>query len=208
MNKPLENRSYAFEVRADEENSGVITGTPILYNSETNIGNMFIEIIERGALNNTDLKDVRFLVNHDLSKIPLARSRNNNANSTMQLSVDENGMNIRVQLDIENNSDARNLYSAVKRGDVSGMSFMFVVSDEKWENIDSDLPTRRITEISTVIEVSAVTFPAYADTKINARSTELENSKSVLENARLSVRSLDNDKEVQLLKLKFKALHN
>lgn len=123
--KPLERRSYNFEIRAEEtERGNIITGRPIVYNSRTDLG-WYDEIIEPGALNNTDLTDVRFLVNHDTSKIPLARSRRNNGNSTMQLTVDNDGMTIRVILDTENNSEARALYSAVQRGDISGMSFMF-----------------------------------------------------------------------------------
>ena len=206
-NKPLEQRSYNFEVRAEETEQGnIIVGRPIVYNARTDLG-WFDEIIEPGALNNTDLTDVRFLVNHDTSKIPLARSRRNNGNSTMQLTVDNNGMGIRVTLDIENNSEARALYSAVQRGDISGMSFMFGIRDEEWENLDSDHPTRRIKDISTVVEVSAVTFPAYDATEINARSKEaLDNARSAVETARQQRgQSVDTD-ELELLKEKAKIL--
>lgn len=183
--KELEERSYSFLVRAERSERGnIITGRPIVYNSRTDLG-YFDEIIEQGALNNTDLQDVRFLVNHDLSRIPLARSRRNNGNSTMQLTVDNDGMSIRVDLDTENNSEARALYSAVERGDISGMSFMFSVRGEKWDNLESDHPTRRITDISNVVEVSAVTIPAYSATTINARSkAALDNARSALESAR------------------------
>lgn len=207
MKTKLEKRSYNFEVRAEENERGkTITGRPIVYNSRTDLG-LFDEIIESGALNRTDLTDVRFLVNHDISRIPLARSRRNNGNSTMQLTVDNAGMGIRVILDTENNSEARALYSAVERGDISGMSFMFGIRGEEWEELDSDHPTRKITDISTVVEVSAVTFPAYESTEINARSKEaLENARSVLEKARQqNVKSVDTD-ELQLLKEKTKIL--
>ena len=200
----LERRSYNFEIRAEESERGkVITGRPIVYNSRTDLG-LFDEIIEPGALNRTDLTDVRFLVNHDISRIPLARSRRNNGNSTMQLVVDEAGLSIRVNLDTENNSEARALYSAVERGDISGMSFMFAIRGEKWEELDSDHPVRRITDISTVVEVSAVTFPAYEATTINARGKEaLENAQVVLENARKAKRDKNSvDTEIEVLKLK------
>lgn len=200
----LERRSYNFEIRAEESDIGkVITGRPIVYNSRTDLG-LFDEIIDVGALSNTDLTDVRFLVNHDVSKIPLARSRRNNGNSTMHLVVDEAGMGIRVNLDTENNSEARALYSAVERGDISGMSFMFAIRGEKWEELDSDHPVRRITDISTVVEVSAVTFPAYEATTINARGKEaLENVQVVLENARKAKRDKNSvDTEIEVLKLK------
>ena len=65
------------------------------------------------------------------------------------------------------------------------MSFMFSVNDERWENIDSDHPTRHILKIGSVVEVSAVTFPAYDSTEIDARSeAALESARSALENAR------------------------
>lgn len=197
----LENRSFTFEVRAEETESGhIITGRPIVYNSVTDIGG-FDEVIERGALDNADLTDVRFLTNHDLSKIPLARSRRNNGNSTMQLTVDYEGMAIRVDLDTENNAEARALYSAVQRGDITGMSFMFSVVDEKWEDLDTDHPTRHILAIGTVIEVSAVSFPAYDSTSISARSLEtLDNARAALENARAA--TVDTD-ALELAKAKY-----
>lgn len=205
MKKDLERRAYSFEVRAEETEQGaIITGRPIVYNSMTDLG-YFNEVIESGALDRTDLRDVRFLVNHDTSKIPLARSRRNNENSTMRLSVDEFGMTIRVVLDTENNSEARALYSAVERGDITGMSFMFGVDSEEWDDLESDHPTRRIKSISTVVEVSAVTFPAYESTEINARSKE------ALDNARLAVETaeqqtagqVDTRSKLELEKAKF-----
>lgn len=188
MNKsPLERRQYEFEVRAEKTSAGnIITGRPIVYGHKTDLGE-FAEIIEQGALDKADLTDVRFLINHNISMIPLARSRKNTKNSTMQLAVDEKGMAIRVLLDIENNSDAKSLYSAVSRGDISGMSFMFGIAEERWEGMETDYPTRHINQISAVIEVSAVTLPAYETTEINARGkAALENARSALENARQS----------------------
>lgn len=206
-NKPLEQRSYNFEVRAEESDQGnIIMGRPIVYNSRTDLG-WFDEIIEPGALNNTDLTDVRFLVNHDTSKIPLARSRRNNGNSTMQLTTDNDGLGIRVVLDTENNSEARALYSAVQRGDISGMSFMFGIRDEEWEDLDSDHPTHHIKDISTVVEVSAVTFPAYESTDINARSKEaLESARQAVETARSKEQNSVDTDTLELLKMKTKIL--
>lgn len=202
--KNLEHRSYNFEVRAreDDDNNQIIEGHPIIYDSKTDIG-FFDEIIEKGALNDADLTDVRFLVNHDDKRIPLARSRRNNKNSTMQLSVDDKGLNVKVKLDTENNSEARALYSAVKRGDISGMSFMFSIEDEEWEELESERPLRRIKKIGTVVEVSAVTFPVYADTTINTRA-KLDSSAQALDNARKKFNDLNNNKrKLELEKLKF-----
>lgn len=185
MNK--ETRAFEFEVRAEEneQHGTYITGTPIVFEQATDLG-WCEEKIARDALNGTDLKDVRFLVGHNTGMIPLARSRNNNENSTMQLSITESGMNIRVDLDTENNAEARALYSAVKRGDMTGMSFMFVVDKDSWDDIDSDYPKRTVEHISRVLEVSAVAFPAYPQTTIQAASEDaaLDSARASLESAR------------------------
>ncbi|MBR6503051.1 MAG: HK97 family phage prohead protease [Clostridia bacterium] len=209
----LEKRAFNFEIRAAENDNGekIITGRPIVYNSRTNMG-MFDEIIDAGALDGADLTDVRFLVNHDTRMIPLARSRRNNGNSTMKITPDVQGLNMDfVKLDTENNSDARALYSAVQRGDISGMSFMFYIDGDTWENLESEHPTRHITKIGSVVEVSAVTFPAYESTEIYARSeaAALDNAKTVLDKARAEQRaaSLDNDENtLALLKEKTKII--
>ena len=187
MNK--ETRAFEFEIRAEEtENEarkGRITGTPIVFNQATDLG-WCEERIAPDALNGTDLKDVRFLIGHDTSMVPLARSRNNNENSTMQMTVTERGMEIRVDLDVEGNPRAAELYSAVKRGDISGMSFMFTVDKDSWEDIDTDYPKRTVEHISRVLEVSAVAFPAYPQTDIQAASEDaaLDSARASLESAR------------------------
>lgn len=200
---PLIQRSYNFEVRAEQDEKGkaIITGRPIVYDRKTDLG-YFAEIIEKGALDETDLSDVRFLVNHDTSKIPLARSRAGSSISTMSLKLDEKGLAIQVELDTENNAEARALYSAVQRGDISGMSFMFGVSEEEWEELDTDYPTRHIKSISVVVEVSAVTFPAYEATEINARDkTALENARALVETERQKrEKSVETDLELEKLK--------
>lgn len=186
-----------FEIREGENGTKIITGKPIVFNQKTNMG-YFEEIIERGALDGADLSDVRFLINHDIKKIPLARAKANNPNSTMTLKIEEDGLRVTIVLDVENNADARALFSAIQRGDISGMSFMFGIDKEEWENLDSDMPTRHIKAISIVIEVSAVTFPAYEGTEISARNkSDLEHAKEILDVA--------NKKKEQQNKRDFKA---
>ena len=191
-------RAFNFEVRANqnEQHGHFLEGRPIVYDQRTDLG-YCDEIIAKGALDEADLKDVRFLINHNTDMIPLARSRNNNENSTMQMTVDDEGMGIRVDLDIENNTEAKNLYSAVERGDLDGMSFMFSVNGDEWEDIESDHPTRTITKLGKVFEVSAVTFPAYEQTSITARglSEALENARKSLENERQAKRAIEIKKQ-------------
>jgi HK97 family phage prohead protease len=193
---------FNFEVRAMEDERGAyLDGRPVVYEAATDMG-WYEETIERGALMDTDLKDVAFLVNHNTDMIPLARSRNNNANSTMQLTPDFEGLLTKMYIDVENNSEARNLYSAVKRGDIDGMSFMFVVEADRWEDIDTDYPKRFITKIRKIFEVSAVTFPAYEQTSIQARglSEALDSAKESLESVRAEARELERRRKmVQIL---------
>ena len=192
-------RAFNFEVRAEEndEHGHSLTGRPIVYDSKTDLG-WYSEIIAKDALAKTDLRDVRFLINHNTDMIPLARSRNNTANSTMQMLVDDDGMGIRVDLDTENNAEAKSLYSAVSRGDITGMSFMFTVDADSWDDIESDHPTRTIREIGRVFEVSAVTFPAYEATSITARglADALDSAKASLESVRAERREVEQKKKL------------
>lgn len=183
----LVTRDYKTKLETREEGeAGIIEGRPIVYGEYADIGGMFRETIMPGALDGCDLTDVRLCLNHDTGYV-YARSRNNNANSTMQLIADEQGLKIRASLAINESPKAKDYYSAVSRGDMDKMSFMFAVADEEWDDIDTDYPTRKILSLATVVEVSAVTFPAYDATTINARDKEaLENARRTLENAKQS----------------------
>lgn len=196
-------RGFTAELRAagaDSEQQGhVIEGLAAVYEQETRICDVFgefIEVIRKGAFDECDFSDVRLLVNHDFNGIALARSRRNNKSdkpNTMQLTVDERGVNIKADLDTENNEQARALYSAISRGDMDGMSFCFYVTEEgqRWTK-ENGVERREILKVEKVIEVSAVNFPAYAGTNIDARS--LDSDKRALENAR---RLLDSSKQAK-----------
>ncbi|WP_308637712.1 HK97 family phage prohead protease [Paenibacillus silvisoli] len=194
-------RSFGIADMRAVDDGTYIEGHAAVYNQKTAIGDWFYEVIERGAFDQCNFDDVLFCVNHDLQKIPLARSRRNNANSTMQLRMDEAGLYIRANLDIENNTESKSLYSAVTRQDIDGMSFIFFIGEEKWEDLDTKMPTRRILKINRVIEVSAVNFPAYSGTDINARDqSALDNAMTALENARSQLDNSAAELEVERLK--------
>lgn len=184
--KPFEQRIYSVELEtreSEDKTTGTITGRPVVYNSRTNIGG-FDEIIMPGALAKTNLDDVRFCLNHDTSFV-YARSRRNNPNSTMRLLPDMEGLAIEADFAIEESARAKDLYTAILRRDIDKMSFMFSIEDEEWEGLDTDHPVRYIKSIGKIVEVSAVTFPAYDSTSIDARSQQaLENAKLALENER------------------------
>ena len=203
--KELERRSYSFEVRSEKRDNGIsrLSGQPIVYGSYTDIGGWYREVIEPGALDGANLKDVPLLVNHDNRMIPVARSRNNTANSTMRLRIIETGLDMEADIDTERNMTARELDSAVDRGDLDGMSFAFSVDEERWDDLQSDYPTRHILRFGTIAEVSAVTWPAYSATSIFARSKEaLDNARSALESARQQAAKPLDSGELEFLKAK------
>ena len=191
-------RDFTAELRAvgaDSDKSGhIVEGLAAVYEQEAPIGE-FVEVIRKGAFDECDFSDVRLLVNHDFNGIALARSRRNNKSdkpNTMQLTVDERGLNIKADLDTENNEQARALYSAISRGDMAGMSFCFYVDEDgqRWTEKDG-VEYREILKVAKVIEVSAVNFPAYGGTNIDARS--LDSDKRALDSARKLLDSRKNE---------------
>lgn len=198
---------------SDNENTGhIIEGLAAVYEQETRIADCFgefDEVIRAGAFDETDFDDVRLLVNHDFNGIALARSRRNNKSdkpNTMQLTVDEKGVNIKADLDTENNEQARALYSAISRGDMDGMSFCFYVSEnnQRWSKRDG-VDFREILKVDKVIEVSAVNFPAYGGTNIHSRSLDsdrraLENARALLDNKQNKTAKTDTETE-KILKM-------
>ena len=191
----------AFETR-DEGGGGIITGRPVVLESRTDLG-FCDEVIDARALQNADLSDVRLCLNHDTSYV-YARSRNNNGNSTMRINTDAMGLTFEAALDVENSPKAQDYYAAIKRGDMDKMSFMFTIDGYEWENLESDHPTRRITSIGRIFEISAVTFPAYNSTSIEARSEEmLDSIKRELESARQGLKESPDGDLLELAKAKY-----
>ena len=187
----MNNREVRFapiELRTEQENEGAayIEGYPIVFNQETDMGE-WREVIDPSTVSDEKmLRDVALMVGHDFGSIPLAHSRRNNGSGTMQLTATEEGVFMRAALDVQNNPKAQEAYSAVKRGDLSGMSFAFTVNEERWEDLDTDKPLRRITGFGRIFEVSLVAFPAYSGTSVQAASEgdALESVRASLESAR------------------------
>lgn len=189
---------WRYETR-EEDGQGIIEGHPVVYDQMTNIG-YFDEVIERGALDKTDLRDVRLCLNHDTSVV-YARSRSNTPDSTMRIWIEEDGLHFRASLDMENPL-SKAYYSMIDRRDIDKMSFMFSVDGETWEDLETEHPTRHINSIGSIVEISAVTFPAYDTTEIQARSKEaLESARQQLESERQQTRtSLESDLELEKAK--------
>lgn len=156
------------EIRANdpvgEQEALILTGVPIVFDTPTTINDpagQYIEVIQRGALDGADLSDVRLLYNHDTNRVPLARTP-----KTMELTISPAGLEMKATL--PNTQDAKSVYEAVKRGDLSGCSFAFTIPDGG-DFYDPKTNTRTIMKIAKVYECSVVPFPAYPQTSVEAR---------------------------------------
>ena len=151
------------EVRADEDGKRTLKGYAAVFNSDTTIGDFFIERIDPAAFNGAIGADVRALVDHDTGRV-IGRTKA----GTLRLEIDNRGL--KVEIDVPDTADGRDLWTLVERGDVSGMSFGFRVTKQEWDET-GDMPVRTILEVE-LFEVSAVAFPAYDNTAIAVRSLE------------------------------------
>lgn len=172
-----------FKTRAEEDGNKVVEGYFIRYNSETELWPGIFEEIKPEAVNKSLTEnDVRCLFNHD-SAFVLGRTGNN----TLELRSDSNGLWGKVTIN-ENDKAAMDVYARIQRGDVNACSFGFIPLKETVENRD-DGSVKFVVEEVDLIEVSAVTFPAYKDTSIAARQKDLEvHEKRALEARKLQVR--------------------
>jgi HK97 family phage prohead protease len=151
------------EIRADGAVK-VARGYAALFNTRADIGGFFTESIAPGAFTETlKSSDIRALVNHDSGRV-IGRS----TAGTLRLKEDATGL--AVEIDLPDTTDGRDLAVQLARGDISGMSFGFRVTNDQWDET-GDTPERTIRGVE-LFEVSAVAFPAYADTSIAMRSLD------------------------------------
>ena len=169
--KQIEFRSIAelhvSEVK-DENNSKIIEGKAIVYNSPTilytdRFGNEYREIISSEALNDVDLSDVPLKYNHSQEKaMILARARQ----KTLILDNRQDGLYFKAELRTNLGED---IYESIKAGDITGCSFGFIINEDEFDN---DTNTRTVKKIYKLTDISVVDEPAYKQTFVEARSTD------------------------------------
>lgn len=206
-------RNYPAEFRADEQN-GLIEGVPIVFDTPTDIGGWFQETICKGAISKDIIKDVRFFWNHNVDEKAIARTVIPIEKlGGMELTIEDDGVKM-VANPNRKRTDANDLCLAIEDGVINAMSFMFGVAEERWEDEDTDYPKRFITKIDPLIEVSAVNFPAYASTSINATrgDTATEIDRVALEKMRKGRKATQESeaevkRNLELLKVKYSYLY-
>lgn len=158
--------------KRDESEDGkmIIEGYAAVYDSPTRIGDDdwgFDEVIERGAFDEADLRDVPLKYNHENAVPILARTRN----KSLTLTPDDKGLKIRAEL--LDTQDGIDMYKRVKAGLIDKMSFAFSVVDDEVRNGEGEVPLRKIRKFGRIFDVSVVDTPAYDDTSVYARSKDL-----------------------------------
>lgn len=207
-------RNYPAEFRADND-SGLIVGVPIVFDTPTDIGGWFQETICKGAITEETLKrDVAFFFNHDLNGLKIARSVIPiDKRGGMEFDITDEGVTMRVNPN-RTRSDVNDLYLAIEDRVIDGMSFMFAVAEERWEDENTNYPKRFITRIDPIVEVSAVNYPAYKSTSINVARGDLltENDKAVIGQLRQKQQATAETeakakRDLELLKAKYQYLY-
>ena len=184
-----------FELRAEaslDSDDLIFTGYASVFDNPYSVADsrgVYNEIVTRGAFTKTlnEQDDVKFLINHD--GIPLARTKS----KTLELREDEHGLFVKASLD-ESNPKVAEISSALKRGDLSEMSFGFhAIKDD----FSSDGETRTLKELR-LLDVSVVTWPANPATLASIRGVDLEALQGVL----TEVRNSEEPSDDQVTKIK------
>jgi HK97 family phage prohead protease/HK97 family phage major capsid protein len=175
------------EVRA-AEGERRISGYAATFNDVTDLG-YFREQIATGAFEGRTDDDVRLLINH--TGVPLART----TNGTLRLSVDNGGL--RYEAELADTQEGRDLYTLIKRGDISQSSFAFSIEDEAWDNKTN---LRTVLKVGRLYDVSPVTYPAYATTTVQARamaSSAEERAEQIQVNVQVTVTEMPDAPEME-----------
>lgn len=162
------------EIRCElrSENGGRhISGKAISFDTQSNdIG--FIEILHRGCISQEliDSSNIVFLYNHDYNQV-IARA--NKGKGTLNIDLRDDG--VYFDLDVPNTTMGNDLLENIRLGNITQCSFGFRYANEegayKDEKID-DVWYRNVYKIGELFDLSAVTYPAYDDTYVNARMQE------------------------------------
>ena len=166
--RSLQNKIEVRNTESGEEN--VVSGDAAIFDEESEVlGFGFTESIDRNAFSKTDFSEARALFNHDPNYVLGSVKA-----GTLRLSIDERGL--KYEIDMPNSSTINDLVAEpIKRGDINQSSFAFTLrydSEEPYERWErgKDKDKRTLLDIAEVFDVSPVTYPAYKQTTVSARS--------------------------------------
>ena len=158
--RPMNTRTHQYRSTMQAASNGpTVGGYAAVFNDITDLGKMY-ERIEPGAFEGADMSDVRLLINHE--GLALART----AAGTLGLIVDQRGL--RYVATLPDTEQGNALAIAARRGDVTQSSFAFTIAKQRFEQHEGK-PLRIIESIGSVLDVSAVVYPAYKGTEFHAK---------------------------------------
>ena len=160
----MENRKKEIrmvEMRASEEEM-TVEGYAVVFDEVTDLG-WIKEVIDRNAFDGADMSDIVMKYNHENAVLPMARTRG----GSLTFEIDDHGMRIRAKL--PDTSVNRDIYTLIRDGVLSKMSFAFTIKNEEY---DYETDTRKILAFDKIFDVSVVDVPAYESTEIYARTKE------------------------------------
>jgi HK97 family phage prohead protease len=168
------------ELRAAGDQRKKIHGRAVVYDQESEVlGGWFIEVIRPGALTDAIKKsDVRCLFNHDANHV-LGRTKSGT------LRLNDTAQALEIECDPPDTQTARDLLELISRKDVDQMSFAFTIAEDRWTfSREPGKPDfREILRVDELFDVSPVTYPAYPQTEVWARTSA--DNQSVLRAARM-----------------------
>ena len=158
------------ELRSENEGRH-ISGKAISFDTQSNdIG--FIEILHRGCISQEliDSSNIVFLYNHDYNQV-IARA--NKGKGTLNIDLRDDG--VYFDLEVPNTTMGNDLLENIRLGNITQCSFGFRYANEEGAYKDEkigDVWYRNVYKIGELFDLSAVTYPAYDDTYVNARMQE------------------------------------
>ena len=194
INDKLEMRAFACEFRSATATDGKIkfTGHAAIFDTPQDMGPFTEQIAKNAFTRAIKEDDVRALFNHDANHV-LGR----NVAATLRMSEDDKGL--AVEIDAPDTQMARDLKISVDRGDINQMSFAFVPSKEEWA-WDTEPVKRTIVEVR-LYDVSIVTYAAYPQTDVSARTFDTAKKEKELIEAEKKAKDTETNKNhLELLK--------
>lgn len=197
------------KVRSEEEgkesNDMTVEGYALKFNTESEEmwhytfeegEGSLVETISPNALDETDMSDVRYLFNHDRNII-LGRS----TAGSLDLKVDDEGLYYKAKL--PNTTTGRDTYENIRNGNITQCSFAMMLEDEDYEVTSDGKGNYRgvVQKIRKLLDVSAVTYPAYKDTNVGVARRSVNNDKKDSKKAlEKELRSLKSQMELEILR--------
>ena len=187
-------------IKAVDDEQMIVEGYSLRFDKMSNDLGGFVESISPEALKDTDLSDVRCLIDHDSSKV-LGRT----TSETLELTVDDEGLFFRCQL--PNTSYAKDLYENIRLGNINQCSFGFILDEDgdSFEKRDDGLFKRTLNKIKSLFDVSIVTYPAYDDTDVAPALRSIEAIKES-EQEELRKAQQEEQRKIELAKVQLELL--